>query len=85
MTTFFYGGQRCYEGRFVNLRGIIFFVKLCSVMLESPELKTVFLGLAKRCLRISLSGYLDNGEAGEPNTEFRSNQINTTNIKFNFV
>ena len=54
-------------------------------MLESPELKTIFLGLAKRYLRISLLGYLDNGEAGKPNTEFRSNQINTTNIKFNFV
>ena len=43
-------------------------------MLESPELKTIFLGLAKRYLGISLLGYLDNGEAGKPNTEFRSNQ-----------
>ena len=78
---FFYGGQRRYEGRFVNLRGIIFFVKLCSVILESPELKTIFWGLAKRYFTISFLGYLDNGEAGKPNTEFRSNQINTTKYK----
>ena len=58
------------EGHSVNLREIIFFVKLCSVMLESP--KTIFLGLAKKCFRISVLGCLDNGEAGKPSTEFHN-------------
>ena len=62
----------------LKIYGELLFVKLCSVMLGSRDLRTIFLGWADKYLRTPALGYLDNSDAGEVSLFLNFTGINLT-------